>query len=245
MTDVVVASFNAHWGVGRFGGSRSVPYDLAGAVRSLSADVVVLPEAWRPHEGECALDILAGEGWHVEERPFATLRFLPRPEVDVPGDGWWSLAVLSRYPISERRDIPLARVFHDPVRRRAAIAVTLDVEGTEVALVAVHASSRLWYAGPGVHLCSLRRHLLLGNRPSVIAGDCNLWGPGVVALLPGWRRAVRGSTYPAHRPHSQIDHILVHGGVEIIGGEVLPVTGLSDHRPVRARLRFLAPSGDA
>lgn len=240
MSDLVVASFNAHWGIGRFGGLRSEPYDLAGAVRSFGADVVVLPEAWRPHEGECALDVLAGEGWHVEERRFATLRFLPKPEVDDPGDGWWSLAILSRYPISERRDIPLARVFHDPVKRRAAIGVTLDVEGSEVALVAVHVSSKLWYAGPAVQLSSLRRRLPPGDRPTVIAGDCNLWGPLVVTLLPGRRRSARGRTYPAHRPHSQIDHILVNNRIEVVRGEVLPVTGLSDHRPVRARLRCLA-----
>jgi len=245
MRDLIVASYNAHWGVGRFGGSRPEPFDVAGAVRAFGADVVVLAEAWRPHEGECALDVLAGEGWHVEERRFATLRLLPKPEVDEPGDGWWSLAVLSRFPIIERRDLPLARVFHDPVRRRAAIAATLDVDGAEVGLVAVHVSSKLWYGGPAIQLGSLRRHLPPGDRPSIIAGDCNLWGPAVVTLLPGWRRAVRGSTYPAHRPHSQIDHILVNGGVEIVGGEVLPVTGLSDHRPVRARLRCLTQTEDA
>ena len=48
-------------------------------------------------------------------------------------------------------------------------------------------------------------------------------------------RAVFGRTYPAHRPHSQIDHVLVNAHVEILGGEVLPACG-SDHRPVRARL---------
>ena len=70
----------------------------------------------------------------------------------------------------------------------------------------------------------------------MVAGDCNLWGPGVVSVFPGWRRAVRGRTYPAPRPHSQIDHVLVRDDVEIVSGEVLAATP-SDHRPVRARLR--------
>jgi endonuclease/exonuclease/phosphatase family metal-dependent hydrolase len=56
-------------------------------------------------------------------------------------------------------------------------------------------------------------------------------------LLPGWRRAVRGRTYPAHRPHSQIDHVLVRDDVSVQWGEVLAETP-SDHRPVRARLRL-------
>ncbi len=152
MSELVVASFNAHWGVGRFGGSRSEPFDVASAVRSFDADVVVLAEAWRPHDGECVLDVLAREGWNVEERRFATLRLLPKPEVDDPGDGWWSLAVLSRHRVTERRDIPLARVFHDPASRRAAISVTLDVEGAAVDVVGVHVSSKLWYGGPAVQL---------------------------------------------------------------------------------------------
>lgn len=237
MTELVVASFNAHWGIGRFGRARGRPFDVAGEVRAFGAGVVVVAEAWRPHEGECALDVLSGEGWNLAERRFTTLRLLPRPAAEEPGDGWWSLALLSKYPISERRDVPLARVFHDPVRQRAAMAVTLDVDGRAVDLVAVHVSSKLWYGGPAIHLGSLRRSMLLGDRPAIIAGDCNLWGPGVTRLLPGWRRAVQGRTYPAHRPHSQIDHILVNDRVEVLSGEVLPTTGLSDHRPVRARLR--------
>ena len=45
----------------------------------------------------------------------------------------------------------------------------------------------------------------------------------------------RGATWPAWNPHSQIDHILVRGAIEIGAGEVLPAAG-SDHRPVRAEL---------
>ncbi|MCZ7531708.1 MAG: hypothetical protein M5U31_16065 [Acidimicrobiia bacterium] len=209
MPEIVVASFNAHWGVGRFGGSRSESFDVAAAVRSFGADVVVIAEAWRPHDGECVLDVLAGEGWNVEERRFATLRLLPKPEVEDPGDGWWSLAVLSRHPVSARRDIPLARVFHDPVRRRAAIAVTLDVEGVAVDVIAVHVSSKLWYAGPLIQLGSLRRRLQGDGRPEIVAGDFNLWGPVVGRLLPGRRRGA-GAHVPG-APAAQPDRPRARG----------------------------------
>ena len=43
----------------------------------------------------------------------------------------------------------------------------------------------------------------------------NLWGPPVRAFLPGWHRAVKGRTWPAWHPHSQIDHILVRGEVRV------------------------------
>jgi endonuclease/exonuclease/phosphatase (EEP) superfamily protein YafD len=75
----------------------------------------------------------------------------------------------------------------------------------------------------------------------VVAGDCNFWGPGVVAVMRGWKRAVLGRSWPADKPHSQIDHILVRDDIEVLTGEVLPATP-SDHRPIRARLRLKAPS---
>jgi endonuclease/exonuclease/phosphatase family metal-dependent hydrolase len=66
----------------------------------------------------------------------------------------------------------------------------------------------------------------------------NMWGWCAERLAgPGWRRAVRGRTYPSPRPHSQTDHILANDAVRVVAAEVVPQV-LSDHRPVRARLRF-------
>jgi endonuclease/exonuclease/phosphatase (EEP) superfamily protein YafD len=111
----------------------------------------------------------------------------------------------------------------------------VDVHGTPLQLIAVHLTSRLPH-GPPEQLRRLVRqyHSLTG--PAVLAGDCNFWGPGVERFLPGWSRAVRGRTWPAPRPHSQIDHVMVRGGVTAVDGEVLADVG-SDHRPVRVRLR--------
>jgi endonuclease/exonuclease/phosphatase (EEP) superfamily protein YafD len=88
-----------------------------------------------------------------------------------------------------------------------------------------------------MQLRNLRRRLPPPGQRAVIVGDFNLWGPAVSALLPGWRRAVRGRTWPAHRPHSQIDHVLVRDGVEVVDAAVLGEVG-SDHRPVRVTLRL-------
>jgi endonuclease/exonuclease/phosphatase (EEP) superfamily protein YafD len=75
--------------------------------------------------------------------------------------------------------------------------------------------------------------------PAIVAGDCNFWGPGVRAFFRGWHRAVRGRTWPAAHPHSQIDHVLVRpADVEVLDGRVLPDLG-SDHLPVRVELRLL------
>jgi len=100
----------------------------------------------------------------------------------------------------------------------------------------LHTSSKVWRLAPVRHLLNAKRQLTNGT-PQILAGDFNFWGPPVAMLMPGWDRPVRGRTYPSHRPHSQIDHVLVRGGIESIEGEVLAATP-SDHRPARARPRL-------
>jgi endonuclease/exonuclease/phosphatase family metal-dependent hydrolase len=152
--------------------------------------------------------------------------------------GRWQLAVLSRLPASRSRIHPLPRAANDPAAR-AVVTVEIAVGGRAVTV-------------SGVHLAHLRHrsirqlrdihHHLAPDRDggAVLCGDMNLWGPAVQALLPGWRRAASGPTWPAWRPRHQIDHILVAGDVGPVDGGPVPLPG-SDHLPLRADLR-LAPA---
>ena len=206
-------------------------------MRGFDADVVVVCETWREHSGHGLLDQLVGDGYRIETIELATLEISgDRPRWATPGEGHWELAICSRLPISARWTLPIGHIGRDPAGPRAALACTVDISGASLDIIGVHVSSKLWKLAPPRQLRRLRPQLPPRGRAAVVAGDCNLWGPGVVALLPHWRRAVRGRTYPAPRPHSQIDHVLVRDGVEIVSGEVLAATP-SDHRPVRARLR--------
>jgi len=223
--------------MGRFGPGHRRPYDVAEVVRGFDADVVVVLEAWRAHGQPSVLDSLTADGYRVEPIEFNTFTVSGfRPRHEVPGEGHWGLAVCSRLPILARRELPIGRVHRDPAGHRAALLCTIDVHGVEVDVVAVHVSSRIWQLAPLQHLRALRPQLPPRGRVAVIAGDFNLWGPAVARALPGWHRAVLGRTYPAHRPHSQIDHVLVRDDVTVLSAEVLELTP-SDHRPVRVRLR--------
>jgi endonuclease/exonuclease/phosphatase family metal-dependent hydrolase len=122
------------------------------------------------------------------------------------------------------------------VSERRVLHVELEVGNRLVDLVAIHLTSRLPH-GPPLQLLRLRQLLPAAGRPSIVAGDCNFWGPPTSAILRGWRRAVRGRTWPAPRPHSQIDHILVRGNIDVADGRVLAPVG-SDHLPIRAQLRL-------
>ncbi|MCU1429883.1 MAG: metal-dependent hydrolase [Actinomycetia bacterium] len=204
----------------------------------LDTDILVLPETWVPHAGEGVVDRLRAAGYAVEVAPWATMdRSGSKPEIASPGEGSWSLAVASRCRILARRDLPLPRTLFDPAGPRVAIQCTLDVSGTTVEMVGLHTSSRLWWGAPFIQLNALRRRLPRFDGPAFLAGDFNLWGPWVERLLPGWERTVRGRTYPSHRPHSQIDHVLVNRRLTFVSGEVVDDHRHSDHRPIRVRLR--------
>ena len=151
--------------------------------------------------------------------------------------GRWGIAMLIRpdWSVEATRVLPLRLLEADRVRR-AALVVDLTIEGVPVSVAGTH-MSHLHY-GSHRNWTDLRRQLREGARPdAVLAGDMNTWGPLVRRFLPGWHRAVKGATWPAWRPHSQIDHILVRGRVRAISGSVCPAAG-SDHRPVRATLEL-------
>ncbi len=237
--DFTVAAFNAHWGIGRYGPNEGVRFDVAEVVRGFGADLVVVPEAWRDADGVGVLDGLAGDGYRIETTELMRLELRPpreRREWSVPLVGTWELGICSRFPVLDRRVIPLGRVWRDPPGSRHALGLTVEIDGTAVEIIAVHTSSKFWRLGPMEHLLRLRRGIV-ERGPQIIAGDFNFWGPPVSAAMPGWERPVRGRTFPARYPHSQIDHVLVRGGIVGLSGEVLPRTP-SDHRPIRTRLRL-------
>ena len=165
----------------------------------------------------------------------AEVQEMPRWQEAEPGR--WGIAMLVRpdWSVEATRVLPLRLLKADRVRR-AALVVDLTIEGMPVSVAGTH-MSHLHY-GSHRNWADLRRLLREGARPdAVLAGDMNTWGPLVRRFMPGWHRAVKGATWPAWRPHSQIDHILVRGRLRAISGTVCPASG-SDHRPVRATLEL-------
>jgi endonuclease/exonuclease/phosphatase family metal-dependent hydrolase len=241
MPELKITSFNCHAGLQARRNGVCDPYDLDAVLRSFDADVIVVQESWTPGAGASAVRQFGESvGAEVFELRFGRARLEPWPHVPRDGDGVGDvgLAIVSRVPAEARGRLSLGTVPGDPTPERGALHVVLDVDGTAVDLVGVHLTSRLPY-GPPTQLRRLLPQLPDGDRPAVVAGDCNLWGPGVTTFLPGWTRTVRGRSWPSSRPHSQIDHILVRkdSGVVALDSAVLPAVG-SDHRPVRATLQF-------
>lgn len=255
MREITLATLNVHGGVRARTFStprlRSRPrpaevspngaYDVAAVLGALDADVVVVQESWRPDDDAAAVDIAANAaGATVHEITYGRGIVEPWPHIigtrQARSRGQLGIAVVSRLPARRLGELRVGRALGDPANNRRALHLECDLGGTPVEIVAVHLSSRLPH-GPTIQLARLRRQLPSSDRRAVVIGDFNLWGPAVSAMLPGWRRAVRGRTWPAHRPHSQIDHVLVRGDAEVVDAEILDTVG-SDHRPVRVTLRF-------
>ena len=166
------------------------------------------------------------------ERPFpASVTESPRYREGEKGA--WGIAVLSRLPILRTEILPLQRLRRDRVNR-AVVALNVEVAGREVGVAGTH-MSHLSH-GSALHFRAVARMLedTFGDEPLLLAGDMNLWGPPIHALLGQWHRAVKGKTWPAWRPHSQLDHLLVRE-LSVVDSGVWPESG-SDHRPVWARL---------
>ena len=197
--DFTVAAFNAHWGVGRFGRFQGVRFDVARVVRSFDADVVVVPEAWRDANGVGTLDALRDDGYQVETMQLMPLAIRPRGRLSdrhgVPHEGTWELAVCSRFPVLDRRLIPIGTVRRDPPGLRHALALTLVIDGTTVDVIGMHASSKFWKLAPMQHLLDApartrrrwaadprRRLQLLGTARRV--GDARLEAAGSGSHLP-------------------------------------------------------------
>jgi hypothetical protein len=163
----------------------------------------------------------------------ATLRMARYLEAE---PGRWGIAVLVRssLQVEGTRTLHLAPLARDRVRR-AAVVVDLELDGTPISVIGTHMSHL--HLGSHRHWAELRHLLRVQARPDAVwAGDMNLWGPPLRAFLPGWHQAVKGPSWPAAKPHSQIDHIIMRGALRSVSGEVLPAAG-SDHRPIRARIQ--------
>lgn len=236
-----MGSFNLHMGRGARGHGDDF-YDVVAACKEVDTDLLAVQEAWVP-DGEHGnvRDIAGALGYEVAGQ-FAVARASCRDQVRLEGrdgdggDGDWVIAVLSRLPVVGAEVVPLTPQLPRDPARRAVVRVTVDVDGSGLTVVGTHLpllKDPVWRLRPSLHAA-----LPAVDRPAVFAGDMNMWGWCVDRMVPqGWRRAVRGRTYPSPRPHSQTDHILVTPVVEVVEAEVVDQV-MSDHRPVRARLRF-------
>jgi endonuclease/exonuclease/phosphatase family metal-dependent hydrolase len=227
---------------------RSQAEELAG-VLGYSCHELPLARSWRR-----ANPIWHGKGWEPRKtfpnyqkalKVGGRISGAERPEGYE--EGTWGLAVLSRRPVIRTEALELGTLRRD-FTWRGALLVEVGVQGgpggsgglagsdgSSFTVVGTHAAHLT--SGSPIQFRRLRESLPGKSTPAALAGDMNLWGPPLTLLLPAWRRAVKGRTWPARRPHSQPDHILVTRVVEVLEASVVRA-GNSDHLPLRTALSW-------
>ena len=151
-----------------------------------------------------------------------------RPEVE---SGDWGLRLFTSLPVESLEVVSLGRLPREKVRR-ALIVARLTLEGQSVYVLAVH-GAHLSHGSPLLYRRVARVvRALEPTLPTILAGDFNCWRPLLRVLLPGWTTLARARTWPAQRPHSQIDHVLGRGPWRRLDAGASD--GGSDHLALRA-----------
>lgn len=232
MSEFSIASWNVHMGLHNdYASSRDKRNtgplnDVVAHCVALDADVLVLQEAWwwQANESDMVAQVAAATGAtaHIYTSPSPVRRYPAK----------WTIAVLTRVPATRLVDAPIPAMSD---HERALVRVRLDDGNVTIGgghFDGIHSLR----TKPGVWWKQYQNLAQLAQTHDVLVGDMNMWGPVVERNARPLRRAALGKTWPASRPHSQIDHVLVSERIDVIEAEVRADCG-SDHLPIRAVLR--------
>lgn len=236
-----VVSYNIRHGRG-LDDSLDLSRSIA-ALRALDADIVALQEVDDRVLRSGSVDEPAAMGSALGMH-HAFGSFMPYQ------GGRYGLAILSRHPIVESREIRLPDG-HEP---RVALAARIRLpDGRAIEVVNVHFD---WVEDDGFRFAQateLVRFLDTLSVPFILLGDFNDLPPSrTIALFRERAHEVAKPadahfTFPAGVPVKEIDYIFVApaDAWRTKGAHVVDEAAASDHRPVRAILALLRPDGGA
>ena len=246
----------ATWNIlsGRRPGAADVHQDsFAAAVGALDADLLGLQEVDRaqPRSGGLDLTSLAASAMGSAAAVFAPAlvglpqRWRAADGSEPAGVPAYGVAFLSRYPVTRWRTVrlpgaPLPVPYRWPgnplpslVRDEARVAIVADVEAPSGPMTVVTTHLSFLPVWNGAQLRRLGRSLAPETGRLVLLGDLNM-GRRRAERLTGLAPLATGSTYPAHDPARQIDHLLARGLEASSGGPVR--LDVSDHQALVADL---------
>lgn len=228
-----VASFNIHGG--KLGGRRNLP-PLVAACVDLRADILGLQEVDRRKQRSGFADqakvVARGLGCaHV---------YGPTRHRVVRGQ--YGNALIANGRIDDV-EVPVLPDSGTGQQRRAAILARVRTAELDVSVAVTHLAhhtkklKHLPNEAPG-QLAAVLEWLTERPAPRIIIGDLNLQPPLATPILEqaGFTVAPTGPAYPADAPRIQIDYIAVNGLI-VESAAVMPISDVSDHRPVVADLR--------
>jgi endonuclease/exonuclease/phosphatase family metal-dependent hydrolase len=229
-----VATYNVHACVGPDG--RHDPARVAAVIEELDADIVALQEFTYP--ASVAIETRTPVVLTTLDAYECALGPTRRNTTHCFGN-----ALLTRHRLVEVHRIDLSMARREP---RGAIAATIDVDGTELHVLAAHLGLRLRERRFQVH--QILDYLeSVENTQYVVLGDFNDWLPGrSVAHVLDHRlgRPPRPASFPVRWPFLRLDRIWVHPS-QTLRRMFAHATALakraSDHLPVVAEIEAQWP----
>jgi endonuclease/exonuclease/phosphatase family metal-dependent hydrolase len=222
-----IATYNVHSCVGRDG--RRDPERVSQVIAELDADVVAIQEFTYP------MDVA------IETRKLAGLPALDEyecalgPTLERRSNRFGNL-LLTRHPIRELQRIDLSMDRREP---RGALAVTLDVGGTQLHVLATHLGLKL--RERELQVRRILRHIEETRTDFVVVmGDFNDWLPGrsvMHVLDERFGELPRPRTFPGVWPILALDRIWVQPQAALVSMEAhrSPLAKrASDHLPLVA-----------
>lgn len=162
-------------------------------------------------------------------------------------------AIVSRWPMRGRAEIPLPHVARVSGQPRSATHAVVEVDGIEIAAYSVHTEIPLLgfrrrveqYDAVATHVRAIeQQHVVVG-------GDFNTLTRGsrralATSMSSSGLRAVATPPAPSYRRHRwdlALDHVFVRGATVAAAGVLSPheVGATSDHRPVWAVIERVSP----
>jgi len=141
--------------------------------------------------------------------------------------GEWGMALLTNREILSLDVEHLPQLRRDKVSRSIIVARLRD-EGRDFIAVGLHGAHLTHGSLLQYRHVARRLDELSESAPLVVGGDFNCWRPLLRSVLHHYDTGVRARTWPAWRPHSQIDHLLLRGEWKVTMRR--SSTGPSDHR---------------
>lgn len=225
---LTVASYNVHRAVGMDGQRNTAR--ITAVIDHLNADIVALQEVeW---------GLPAHEAWletYAERRGYTLIA-----DANIEDHrGHFGNVLLSRCPVAATERLDLAVGRFEP---RAAIAATVEVDGSPLLVLATHLGLR---AGERRQQSDWIAGFMDKNMPgrALLLGDLNEWrwsNRPIRSLLNMFERAPSPRSFPSGRPIFALDRILFRGFEERprVMVDQSPFSRVaSDHLPVSARLR--------
>ena len=161
------------------------------------------------------------------------------------GGGEYGVAILSRFPMSEKNNIPLPTKESTKGEHRTLGKVTVTISGGKQVVVAfTHLDAQRTDTNRVLQMSRITELLASEKRPVIIAGDLNaMAGTPVIDMLDKqFTRSCTSNcafTIPQVNPNKTIDFIAFSpaAAFKVVSHEVIVEEYASDHRPVLTVLK--------